>query len=66
MTPGFDCQGCDYTQAEPVLSAAMEHALETGHQLVHVIDNEGTTATVSATYDYGPADDDPDRWGWDD
>lgn len=54
MTPGFDCQGCDYTQDEPVLSAAMEHAAVTGHMLIHLVDDEGTTVTVSATYVLSP------------
>lgn len=67
MTPGFDCQGCGYTQTEPSLEAAMDHALQTGHQLVHVIDDEGTVATVSLAPEYPDWDteaDAPDPRPW--
>lgn len=48
VTPGFNCRawGCGYIQAEPSLTAAVEHALATRHVLVHQIDRD-TRATVA-------------------
>ena len=56
MTPGFQCQDCDWTEDRQQVSAAMAHVAATGHEAVHVVDDEGTTVTVSLVGAFHAAD----------
>lgn len=56
MTGSIKCESCDFDTTE--VQAGMEHASNTGHALGAILDEEGTTLTISVT-DGSDVGDDP-------